>query len=415
MTKLRIVSEILKNTSKVCFMLVEIRIGPGKRKLKSIISEIKHKFKIPPNKIHRVPHITLYGSFVANREQVYKIKEVVESVGKKYSFLSYTIDGLKWIESQKGKVIYFDITPSKELKEFRRELAERLLEIVPITKPYDKDEKFLFHATLAYKLSDGEFERIWFSIPEKIKYFYLPMYALRVTFLNNKSRIICEYDFLQKKLLSRQEALNKECWRKTLKLFRNQKGMEVIKTSCTNKKKKSIFLISDLHLGHKNIIKYCARPFSSVKEMNDVLINNWNNTVKENKIFFLGDLCLGRTYRDVERWLKKLSGDIHFIRGYHDFPVDNSKDYEILNYKNHKFLLVHDPDNLPIKWDGWIIHGHKHNNDMRNYPFINGEKKTINVSVELVNYKPVDLDFIISLKIDSIKRMDCVDSIPERY
>ena len=89
------------------------------------------------------------------------------------------------------------------------------------------------------------------------------------------------------------------------------------------------------------------------------------------------------------------------------------KEYEILRYKNHKFLLVHDPDNLPIKWDGWIIHGHKHNNDMKNYPFINGEKKTINVGVELLNYKPIDLDFIISLKPDSIKRMELVDSKPE--
>lgn len=29
------------------------------------------------------------------------------------------------------------------------------------------------------------------------------------------------------------------------------------------------FLTSDLHLGHKNIIRYCSRPFSSLKEMDD--------------------------------------------------------------------------------------------------------------------------------------------------
>jgi calcineurin-like phosphoesterase family protein len=180
--------------------------------------------------------------------------------------------------------------------------------------------------------------------------------------------------------------------------------------------KKSIYLMGDLHLDHANIINYCARPFlfSDVEEMNNVLINNWNNTIRENKIFFLGDLSFGRGSRPAEHWLRKLSGDIHFIRGNHETGVKNSKEYENLEYKNHKFLLVHDPDNLPIKWDGWVIHGHKHNNDMKNYPFINGEKKTINVGAELVNYKPIDLDFIISLKIDSIKRMDCVDSNPER-
>lgn len=51
---------------------------------------------------------------------------------------------------------------------------------------------------------------------------------------------------------------------------------------------------------------------------------------------------------------------------------------------------------------------------MKNYPFINGEKKTINVSAELLNYRPVDLDFLISLGLDSIKRMDTIDSKPER-
>jgi len=410
-------------------MLVEIRIGPGKRKLISSILNVKHKCRIHSSKIHRVPHITLYGGFVADYGQVHKVKEIIESIGRKYSFLPYTIDGFKWIKGQKGKVIYFNIVPSEEFKEFRKELAEKLLGVVPTTKSFDKEEDFLFHATLAYKLSGTEFDRIWSYVSSNksffqkmkrlftksedynMKYFYLPMYALRVTFLNNQSKIICEYDFLQKRLLSRQEALSRIGWQKTLKLFRLQKGMENCKDN-----KKSIYLIGDLHLDHANIINYCARPFlfSEVEEMNNVLVDNWNNTVKENTIFFLGDLSFGRGSRPAEYWLGKLKGDIHFIRGNHETGVKNSKEYEILEYKNHKFLLVHDPDNLPIKWNGWIIHGHKHNNDMKNYPFINGEKKTINVGAELLNYKPIDLDFIISLKLDSIRRMDLVDSEPER-
>ncbi|MGC9059418.1 MAG: 2'-5' RNA ligase family protein [Candidatus Aenigmatarchaeota archaeon] len=410
-------------------MLIEIRIGPGKEKLVSSILNVKHKCRIHSSKIHRVPHITLYGSFVADYGQVHKVKKIIESVGRKYSFLPYTIDGFGWIKAQKGKVIYFNIVPSKELKEFRKELAEKLLNVVPLTKPFDKKEGFLFHTTLAYKLSDAEFDRIWsfvsgnkwFSHQSKrlftgsedyaMRYFYLPMYALRVTFLNDKSKIICEYDFLQKRLLSRREALDRKIWQKTLKLFRLKRGMENCKDD-----KKSIYLISDLHLDHANIIRYCARPFlfSDVEEMNRVLVDNWNNVVKDNTIFFLGDLSFGKGSRPAEYWLKKLKGDIHFIRGNHETSVKNSKDYEILEYKNYKFLLIHDPDNLPIKWSGWIIHGDKHNNDMKNYPFINGEKKTINVSAELLNYKPIDLDFIISLKLDSIKRMDLVDSKPKR-
>ena len=66
------------------------------------------------------------------------------------------------------------------------------------------------------------------------------------------------------------------------------------------------------------------------------------------------------------------------------------------------------------QWDGtaWVVHGHKHNNDIRNYQFINGKRKTINVNAELINYKPLDIDFLVSLNIDSIKRMDTIRSKP---
>ena len=58
------------------------------------------------------------------------------------------------------------------------------------------------------------------------------------------------------------------------------------------------FLVADLHLGHANIIKYCNRPFSSVEEMNDALISNWNNTIgEEDRVFFLGDFALGSKER----------------------------------------------------------------------------------------------------------------------
>ena len=51
---------------------------------------------------------------------------------------------------------------------------------------------------------------------------------------------------------------------------------------------------------------------------------------------------------------------------------------------------------------------------MSKYPFINGERKTINVSVELTNYRPISLDYLLSLDIDSIKRMETISSNPER-
>ncbi len=219
-------------------MLIQIRIGPGKGKLVDSIQKVKSRCNIPFGKVHRIPHISLYGNFIANREQIERVKDAIETIGKKYSQLAYLIDGFRYIGSKKGKVIYFNIVPSEDFKKFRQELAEKLLKIVPMTKDYDKNKDFLFHSTLAYKLSDSEFERIWSCINNKksllqrlksfiatskeypMGYFYLPMNALRVTFLNNQSKIICEYDFLQKHLLSRMSALNKVEWQKTLKLFR---------------------------------------------------------------------------------------------------------------------------------------------------------------------------------------------------
>ncbi len=149
--------------------------------------------------------------------------------------------------------------------------------------------------------------------------------------------------------------------------------------------------------------------------MNKVLISKWRNTIQSrDTVYFLGDLAFGKNSRPSSYWLTKLTGNIHYIRGNHETEVKNSKEYETLEFGKHKFLIVHDPENLPIQWDGWIIHGHKHNNDIRNYPFINGDRKTINVCAELINYKPISLDYLISLNIDSIKRMDTIDTEPER-
>jgi len=408
-------------------MLIEIRIGPGKRKLTQSILQVNRLSGTPVDKMHRVPHITLYGGFSADYRQVERVKEVLLSVGKRYSFLPYLIDGFRWINGRNGKVVYFNIVPSPEFIKFRQELAQRLLRIVPETKNFDKEEDFLFHATLAYKLDSREFERIWpylcsggplttkFSAhaadaeDHHMRYFYLLLNALRVTFLNDQSKILCEYDFLQQRLLSRSESLSVDEWGRTLKLFRIATGTEGARPGAD---RRPPYVISDLHLDHANIIEYCARPFvsSNVDEMNSVLVDNWNNIVGNDEVYFLGDLSFGEGSRTADYWLGRLHGRKNFIRGGHDTGVREAKEYDVIKCGRYTFLLTHDPDRLPIDWNGWVIHGHKHNNDLKEFCFINGDRKTINVSPELVNYRPVSLGFLASLKLSSIKRMDTIDS-----
>lgn len=182
------------------------------------------------------------------------------------------------------------------------------------------------------------------------------------------------------------------------------------------KVKGRIYLIADTHFDHANIIRYCKRPFPNVRIMNRVLIRNWNNTVKpRDTVYFLGDWAFGRGSREPKYWVRKLNGHIFSIKGSHDSRARGIRLYnrKILNYGGHKFLLIHNPDRNSVNWNGWVIHGHKHNNSAK-YPFINGRLKTINVGVELTNYKPVSIDFLLSLNIDSIRRMETVNSKLQR-
>lgn len=82
-----------------------------------------------------------------------------------------------------------------------------------------------------------------------------------------------------------------------------------------------VFFTADLHFGHKNIISYCNRPFSSVETMNDTIIERWNSKVGvDDTVFILGDFLLIRD-EDTKRALDvifSLNGKIMLVPGNHE-------------------------------------------------------------------------------------------------
>lgn len=158
--------------------------------------------------------------------------------------------------------------------------------------------------------------------------------------------------------------------------------------------------------------------------MNAAMIKNWNSVVKEeDTVFSMGDFAWLRN--EMVNYANQLNGNKYFILGNHDFEGNRiwlkEKYYDnaifpimsVLTYKNRDFLLIHRPENVPHWWNGWVIHGHHHWRP--EFPFIDGKKRNINAACELIGYSPVDLDWILSLDIDSIKRMKTIESQPERW
>lgn len=81
-----------------------------------------------------------------------------------------------------------------------------------------------------------------------------------------------------------------------------------------------IWFTSDLHFGHRNVLKFCNRPWEDEKLMGRGLIQNWNNTVGDNDIVFvLGDTFWFNDSRSIKKVLGQLKGkDIYIIPGNHD-------------------------------------------------------------------------------------------------
>jgi calcineurin-like phosphoesterase family protein len=130
-----------------------------------------------------------------------------------------------------------------------------------------------------------------------------------------------------------------------------------------------LYFTSDIHFGHKKIIEYCNRPFASVEEMDETIIDNWNKTVKPtDDIYVVGDFSFSNLER-TKQIFKRLNGNKYLIMGNHDDEEINSqlgwkfmKPVHELKYNKQSIWLSHYPHR---SWNksfhgSWALFGHAH-------------------------------------------------------
>lgn len=195
-----------------------------------------------------------------------------------------------------------------------------------------------------------------------------------------------------------------------------------------------IYLTSDLHLGHENILKYCPRPYANVYEMNEALVRNWNAVVKPTDVVYcLGDVSM--RWEPVPLFTPRLNGTKYLVAGNHDLchPVNKKSSTpdkhreQLCNYRaagwddieissrlfvpdlgmielHHMPYLNCEPgphgdkyaDYRPIDEGRWLLHGHTHG-------LWKVKGRMIDVGVDAWNYAPVSLDTIVKLIQDTEK------------
>lgn len=173
-----------------------------------------------------------------------------------------------------------------------------------------------------------------------------------------------------------------------------------------------MFFTSDLHIGHKNIIRYCDRPFDSVEEMNEKIIENWNSVVRKNDmIFVLGDFAITGS-QNAQEAFNRLHGRKILIRGNHDHKPskmwrmgwEQVYDIHAMTINEELVTMSHYPHFEDNEWlrehpsagfqhphnnGGFLLNGHIHSSPENK---IRG--KQFDVGVDANNFTPVPIEEI---------------------
>ena len=136
------------------------------------------------------------------------------------------------------------------------------------------------------------------------------------------------------------------------------------------------FITSDLHWGHRNIMKFCpqsrARFRDDLDYMNEQMVKEWNDLIEPNDlVYILGDVAFLPAQKAAE-YMDRLNGVKILVEGNHDRKtlmdvnfrnsfVEVHK-YLDITYDGHKCVMFHYPI---AEWDqmhrgALHFHGHLH-------------------------------------------------------
>lgn len=160
---------------------------------------------------------------------------------------------------------------------------------------------------------------------------------------------------------------------------------------------RNTFFTADTHFGHHNIIKFCSRPFANIEEMDEILVERWNNVVKVNDIVYhLGDIAWGSN--GILQYVPRLNGEIHVIPGNHD-RINQSNAF-VFNKVHPGYIDIKVSNHEPVTlshfcmrvwhkshFNSWHLYGHSHG-------MLEPVGKSWDVGVDANDYRPVHLDEI---------------------
>jgi calcineurin-like phosphoesterase family protein len=161
-----------------------------------------------------------------------------------------------------------------------------------------------------------------------------------------------------------------------------------------------MYFTSDTHFDHRNVIRYCNRPFANTDEMNQFIISEWNKVVKkEDIIYHLGDFA-GWNLKAAEEILKQLNGRKFLCIGSHDKQMlklpqyfEEIKESFLIKINGQQIFLSHYLHKIWPKshYGSWHLFGHSHG---RMNWYAEQEGKLLDVGVDNHNFRPWSLNEI---------------------